>query len=548
MEAREVLSSKLQDQGAKLGQHGLPVEGADASEWGAPASRGLLSPSRRQLPFSDSCSHPKNRCDQRRGLFGAAPTMARRRRALPKDASDVSTPRLRTAGAWRLVLLGCLLLGSWSFAPCASAADRPNIVFIMADDMGYGDVGCYGAPDVRTPNIDKLAAQGVRFTQFYANGPECSPTRAAFLTGRYQHRVGGLECAIGIGSVGRYDDAIRLASKRDLGLPAKESTISQLLKNAGYRTALFGKWHLGYEPKFLPARHGFDEWFGIIGGNADYFHHVEEDGFHALFHDDKPAHRGGYVTDLISMDAVQYLRHWDSRPFFLCVMYTAPHTPIQGPGDIRPEPISRAEWNSGGRATYAAMIERMDMGIGAILQALEDRGLAEKTIVVFKSDNGGTKLSNNGPFSGTKGTTMEGGIRVPCIVRWPGRIQPGTVSEQMGITMDLTASFARVAGVQRPKKHSFDGLDILALVEAGQAPLDRILYWRGRRGDRTWKAVRDGALKYVVDIDGDKTTEHLFDILKDPSEKANLLESRPTEAAVLRALLAGWEKEVQPKR
>lgn len=445
---------------------------------------------------------------------------------------------------WMLLLLACRLPATIA----ANAANRPNIVFIFADDMGYGDLGCYGAPDVRTPHIDRLAREGVRFTNFYANGPECSPSRTAFLTGRYQQRVGGLECAIGVGNVGRYDDAIRLANRHDLGLPASETTISQLLKRAGYRTAIFGKWHLGYERKFLPDRHGFDQWLGIIGGNADFYRHNEEDGFHGLYLNDRPVHRKGYVTDMITEAAVQFIQQQDEAPFFLYVPYTAPHTPIQAPDDPNPAPVTRENWNVGDRATYAAMIERMDEGVGTILDALGKRGLTGNTVVVFKSDNGGTKLSRNAPFSGTKGTTMEGGIRVPCIARWPGRIPAGSESAQPAMTMDLTASFARIAGVAPPRSREFDGIDVLALVETGQPVLERTLCWRGRRGERTWRAIRDGDLKYVSDTNGDSFSEFLFDLKADPGEKHNLLAERPHDATVLKFMLEGWEKEVRPRR
>ena len=186
-----------------------------------------------------------------------------------------------------------------------SSESRPNIVLIMADDLGYGDVGCYGCSDIRTSAIDSLAVEGVRFTTFYANAPECTPTRTALLTGRYQHRVGGLECALGIGNVGRYDDAIRLRQTNDLGLPAKETSIARILKSAGYATAICGKWHLGYEEKFSPNHHGFDHAFYALGGGMDYFHHVEPppSNMHALYLNGKPVRRKGYFTDLLTDEA-----------------------------------------------------------------------------------------------------------------------------------------------------------------------------------------------------------------------------------------------------
>src|SRR3954452_16842812 len=230
-----------------------------------------------------------------------------------------------------------ILLGLGFCSPVSAGPGAPpNVVLILADDLGYGDLGCYGCPDVRTPNLDRLAPPGVRFTSFYSNGQECTPTRAALLSGRYQHRVGGLECAIGIGNVGRYDDADRLARGHDLGLPADRSELARLLKAAGYTTAITGKWHLGYEPKFLPPNHGFDESFGPLGGGVDYFYHTEPGGGPMLYQDGRPVRRDGYMTDLITAEAEGVIRCPHDRPFFLYVPYTAPHSPFQGPLD-RPD-------------------------------------------------------------------------------------------------------------------------------------------------------------------------------------------------------------------
>src|SRR5215469_8374920 len=242
---------------------------------------------------------------------------------------------------WLRELLA-ILAAMLTTAPMLPAeTSRPNVVLILADDLGYSDLGCQGCRDIKTPNIDRLAAQGVRFRNFYANGPECSPTRAALLTGRYQQRVGGLECAIGIGNVGRYDDAVRLQKKHDLGLPVKEIALPKLLKDAGYTTALCGKWHLGYEEKFSPNRHGFDHAFYCLGGGMDYFHHVEgpNPSQPVLWLDGKPLQRRGYFTDLVAEEAVQFIQANKDRPFFLYAAFTAPHAPFQGPNDSRSKPL-----------------------------------------------------------------------------------------------------------------------------------------------------------------------------------------------------------------
>lgn len=450
--------------------------------------------------------------------------------------------------------LGALGRPAWAAASAgaASAAPpatlRPNIVFILADDLGYGDLGCYGCRDIRTPAIDGLAAEGVRFSQFYAAGAECTPTRTALLTGRYFHRVGGLECAIGTGNVGRYDDAIRLAAAHDLGLPAEETCIARLLKDAGYRTALCGKWHLGYEPKFLPARHGFDRFIGILGGNADYFHHCEPDGTRTLYENDRPVQRDQYLTDLVTDESVAFIRAAGDAPLFLYVAYTAPHSPYQGPKDRSPAPVPKEKADVVTREKLAEMIEAMDAGVGKILRALAERGLAGNTLVFFVSDNGGTGPGTNTPLSGGKGTLREGGIRVPCIVRWPGVLPRGRAVETPAITMDLAASMAAAVGARWPEGRTPDGLDILAHVRDGTPVPARPLFFRNRRGQTTWRAVRQGTLKYLSRQTGEKTEEWLYDLAADTQEKDDLLARRPDDVRRLKELLVRWEADVKPRR
>lgn len=432
------------------------------------------------------------------------------------------------------------------------ADSRPNIVFILADDLGYGDLACYGRQDVRTPAIDSLAAQGVRLTQSYASAAECTPTRAAFLTGRYQQRVGGLECAIGTGHVGRYDDAIRLCEKQELGLPVSEISIARLLKGRGYGTGLSGKWHLGYDVKFSPNRHGFDHAFYVEGGEADYFHHTEPTGEPVLYLDEKPVTRAGYLTDLITEDAVRFIEQKREEPFFLYVAYTAPHAPYQGPLDAHDRPLAPESelWNQskGPRETYVAMIERMDDGVAKILKAVEAAGAASNTVVVFTSDNGATRSGSSGSLRGFKGSTYEGGIRVPALVRWPGRIAPGTVSGQVGVTMDFTASFARLAGVEPPQGRVFDGIDLLGCLAGGRAPPSRMLFWRMRRGDRTKWAVLDGSMKLVREKTAGREEEHLFDLARDPGEQSDIRAGAEPALKKLKQQLAEWEHEVRPVR
>ncbi len=413
----------------------------------------------------------------------------------------------------------------------------PNFVLIVADDLGYGDLSSYGCPDIRTPAIDSIGKQGVRFAQFYSNAPECTPSRAALLTGRYQHRVGGLECAIGVGNVGRYDEAEWLARRGELGLPETETSLAQVLKQGGYDTACFGKWHLGYLDKFSPNRHGFDEYLGILGGNADYFHHTEPDGAHMLRQNGKPVHRDGeYVTEIIGKEAVRWLKARGSKPFFLYLPFTAPHDPYQGPRDAN---VPREKAPPRDRRVYASMVEAMDQQVAAVLAALDRLPGAENTLVMFMSDNGGTMTGRNAPFRGNKSTCWEGGIRVPLMVRWPARLPKGVESPQVAMGMDLMPTMLAAAGIRPPRP--VDGMDLLPLLGGvRRPPQPRTLFWRYRRMQNVRKAVLEGSMKYVID----NGAEEMHDITKDPQERENLLAAQPKTASALRAKLAGWEREV----
>ena len=375
------------------------------------------------------------------------------------------------------------------------------------------------------------------------NAPECTPTRSALLTGRYQQRVGGLECAIGVGNVGRYDDAVWLQQRGELGLPVSEITVARILKDAGFDTACFGKWHLGYENKFLPGPHGFDEHFGILGGNADYFTHREADGRNVLYHNGRPVEEKGYLTDMIAGRAVEWLSRRREKPFFLYVPFTAPHSPLQGPGDAGRK-LAPDTWEKGDRATYVRMVERLDEGVGAILAALRSTGVAGNTLVVFLSDNGGYGLSRNGFLRGRKSTVWEGGIRVPCLARWPGVLRPGTASGQVGVTMDLLPTILAATGVHPPPGRSLDGVDLLPVLRGEREPSSRTLFWRYKRGDIVRKAAREGDMKYIRE--GEQ--EELYDLAADERERNNLIERSPEVVKRLRSKLSEWEKEVMAPR
>jgi len=441
-----------------------------------------------------------------------------------------------------VLFLACFL---WAES-YAKDTHKPNVVFILVDDMGYGDLGCYGHPRAKTPVIDRLAKEGVRFTQHYANGPECSPTRTAFLTGRYQQRAGGLECAIGTGNVGRYDDAIRLAGQRQLGLPAKQVVLPSALKPAGYVSGVFGKWHLGYEPQFNPVEHGWDDFFGYMGGNVHYFNHRETSELHVLYRGRLPVHAEGYMTHLITDSSINFIERHKDKPFFLYVSHECPHFPFQGPKDVKKE-VNKTNWMKPDADTYVAMLEDLDSEVGRLLAALDKHKLADNTLVIFVSDNGGfAGAANMGPLNGAKSTTLEGGIRVPLIMRWPGQIRPGTTSHQVCVTFDLTRSILNLAQAKVSAK-GLDGLDIVNHITARKPDFARTLFWRGKRGERIWSAVREGDLKYVRKVEG-QTQEWLFDLSKDLAEKNDLSSAQPKQVARMKKLLFNWEKEVKPIR
>lgn len=425
-------------------------------------------------------------------------------------------------------------------APAILGAQQrlPNIVLLLADDLGSADLSSYGATDIRTPHIDSLGEQGVRFTRCYANAPECTPSRAALLTGRYQQRFGGLECAIGVGDVGRYDEAEWLAARGELGLPATEATLARLLAARGYDTACFGKWHLGYRDQFSPNRHGFQEYFGILGGNADYFRHTEESGDRVMRHNGKPVEREGYLTDLIGASAVEWLKKRSRNPFFLYVPFNAPHSPFQS---HRIREIPPGAWNKGDRKTYAEMVEAMDAQVGVILAQLDRMGAAVNTWVIFLSDNGGAGVGSNRPLRGSKSTVWEGGIRTPCLMRWPGRFRPRSETAQVSLMMDITASILAAAG-ERPK--GLDGVDLLDAWRGQAALKPRTVFFRYRRGANTRKAVRHGEWKLV----SDNGREELHHLAEDENEKQDRLSAEAAVRQDLRKRLADWERDVRAPR
>jgi len=424
----------------------------------------------------------------------------------------------------------------------AQAADnqRPSIVLVITDDLGYGDLGSYGATDLKTPNIDGLARDGVRLTDFYANGATCSPTRTGLISGRYQQRY-GLEQPLG--SQG--------ASDHERGLPATGRSLPQLLKNNGYATALVGKWHLGWNDEFSPAAHGFDYFFGFKSGYVDFYQHTagSDSPLKAdLFENDRAVEVPGYLTDLITDKSVRFIEQNAGRRFFIEVAYNAPHWPYQRPDDPsiardNARHLTPFDLPTSTRADYVAMVERADRGVGEILAALDRLGLRDDTIVIFTNDNGGEWLSRNDPLFQRKGSVWEGGIRVPAIFRWPGHIAPGGVSSQVGITMDLTASILAATGTPVPSDAGLEGIDLFPVLEGRKPAIERTLFWRIAGAPRQ-SAVRAGDWKLLYD--GPRAL--LFNVGADPSERDDLIGERPEIAQRLAPLVAAWQEDVDGER
>ena len=435
---------------------------------------------------------------------------------------------------WAILLAGCAAL-----SVAAAAEVRPNILFILADDLGYADVGFTGGKDIKTPNIDTLAGAGARLEAFYVQ-PVCSPTRASLMTGRYPMRY-GLQV-----------DVIRPWEQR--GLPLEEQMLPQALKTAGYTTAIVGKWHLGcYEPAYLPTARGFEHQYGHYSGAIDYFTHVRDGGFD-WHRDDRVCRDEGYSTHLIAREAARLLREQPAdKPFFLYVPFNAVHTPHQvpekycAPYAALPEP----------RRTYAGMVAAMDEAIGWILAALDARGLRANTLIFFCSDNGGPepgRVTSNGPLRAGKGTVYEGGTRVCACVAWQGHIKAGSAVAQPLHMVDWYPTLLKLAGASVNQKLPLDGRDICPVLTQGKpSPHDEILLNTSplagaiRMGD--WKLVvtstagasegddenaaparrKKGARK------GQPPSVELFNLAQDLSEKHNLAAAEPEKVKELRA-------------
>jgi arylsulfatase A-like enzyme len=410
--------------------------------------------------------------------------------------------------------LGTLAIASGVDNVFGQTSRPPNIVFILADDLGYADVSCYGRPDLSTPNIDRLALNGTRFLQAYANSAVCTATRTALITGRYQYRLRlGLE------------EPLSMTTK-DVGLPPEHPTLPSLLKKAGYSTTLVGKWHLGLLPKFGPLKSGYDHFFGFRGGALDYYSHAATNQVDDLWDDDVAVHQVGYLTDLLGSRAVEVINQATKTrdPFFLSLHFNAPHWPWEAPGDEAESDRLRTTdlnpYDAGTQKTYQRMIQQMDLQIGRVLEALEANGVTDRTIVIFTSDNGGERFADTWPFTGRKTELLEGGLRIPAIIAWPERVPRGRTTEQVGISMDWMPTLLAAAGAGADSAYPPDGVNLLPILAQGAPPLARRLFWRYKGNAQ--RAVRDGDFKFLKMLDN----TFLFNVVDDPMERANLKERR----------------------
>jgi len=391
------------------------------------------------------------------------------------------------------------------------AAGRPNIVFILADDLGYADLSCYGRPDIKTPNIDRIGAEGVRLLQAYANSAVCSATRIALITGRYQYRLrAGLEEPI--------------AGDAPIGLPPEHPTLPSLLRRAGYGTTLIGKWHLGELPSFGPLKSGYDHFYGLRSGAVDYFTHVNPDHKHDLWEDDAPIQQEGYLTDLLGNRAVNVIDAYakSAQPFLVSLHFTAPHWPWEGPGD---EAESKRlagkdiwDFDGGTQQIYRRMVEQMDTQVGRVLETLATNGIADNTIVIFTSDNGGERFADTWPFTGRKTELLEGGLRIPALIRWPSRIVGNRTHEQVAISMDWMPTLLAAAGASTDPAYPTDGMNLLPALTQDLPAVPRKLFWRYKANAQ--RAARDGDFKILKIRD----QTFLFNVVEDPLERANLKE------------------------
>lgn len=436
-----------------------------------------------------------------------------------------------TAFTRRAAVASAIAAGALGSGQAAAENRKPNIVFILADDLGAFDLSCYGRSDYRTPNIDSLARDGMKFVRGYANSSSCAPTRTALISGRYQNRF-----PIGSGEGGGYPS-------ETIGYSSDWPSLPSTLKRAGYRTALIGKWGLGELPTFSPNKSGYDEFFGLMGGSFDYWTHdaqvqLTNERRADLYENESPIQAEGYATDLFTDRACRFIEDNVDRPFLLSLHYNAPHWPWQTRSDRGQPRLTDFHAEGGSPAIYAEIMQALDEGVGRVLRTLQRQGLARDTIVIFTSDNDGERFSQMWPLRGEKGDLWEGGVRVPLLARWPGRIPRRRESDQVAISMDFLPTLATLAGVDVDASAPSDGLDLSAQL-FGAASRPRTLFWKTPHDQLSalaypWKFLRQGA------------REHLYNLDEDPSERANLKLRAPDTFARLRQQAETWSAEMLP--
>ncbi len=451
-------------------------------------------------------------------------------------------------------ILLTLILSSFCIGHSMLAAERtPNVLFILIDDLGWKDLGCYGSTYYRTPNIDRLAEQGVRFTDAYAACAVCSPTRAALLTGKYPARLMMTEWL----PSGRWDPQAKLRSGRFLRqLPLEEVTLAEALRGGGYRTGIIGKWHLGGEPFSTPAHHGFDVALAANdhGNPGDYFFPYEGEwsipttDLKASWRVIEGGEEGEYLTDRLTDEADGFIRDNQKRPFFLYLSHYAVHTPLQAKREMvtRYESVAKAEQQ--GKPVYAAMIESVDQGVGKLMNTLDELGLAQNTVVVFTSDNGGfAGATDHTPLRGNKGAYYEGGIRVPVIVRWPGVARAGHVSDVPVTSTDFYPTCLAAAGLPpHPSQHR-DGLDLRSVLEGGQSLNREAIFWHyphynSHPSSVPSSVIRKGDWKLIQSFDPEGM--ELYYLADDLSETTNLIDAETSKADELKRELEAWRRDV----
>lgn len=439
---------------------------------------------------------------------------------------------------WLLAgLLGAIL--AWPGSAAGQAARKPNVIVIVADDLGYADIGVHGCKDVPTPHIDSLAKNGVRCTSGYVSGPYCSPTRAGLMTGRYQHRFGH-----------EFNPGPASEKSEAFGLSLKETTIADRFKAAGYRTGMVGKWHLGHLDKFNPVSRGFEEYFGFLGGAHSYLR--SGDGINSIMRGTKPVQEKEYLTDAFTREAVAYIDRHANAPFFLYLTYNAVHNPLEATEKYLKRFASIQDER---RRTYAAMLSAMDDGIGAVLAKLRSAKIEDNTLIFFVSDNGGPAINGslNTPLSGQKATTWEGGIRVPYLVQWKAKLPAGKTYDHPVIQLDILPTALAAAGVEVKPDGKLDGVNLLPhLLGQKSTPAHEMLTWRFgsqiaiRMGD--WKLLKGRTEGGIGANAGTATTEgaKLFNLKEDIAEKNDLAAKHPERVKELAASWNKWNSELPP--